>query len=52
MLMTVFTPAGTITLVAMAGVEDVEVGAAAVEVGAAVIDELDWPTTVTRTVIV
>lgn len=48
MLITVFTPAGTTTLVARAGVEDVEagaaaveVGAAAVEVGAAVIDELD-----------
>lgn len=39
-------------LVATAGIEDVEVGAAAVDVGAAVIDEVDGPTTVTRTVIV
>lgn len=59
MLITVFIPAGTTTPVARAGVEDVEAGAAAVEVGeeavergAAVTDELDWPTTVTSTVIV
>lgn len=44
MLMTVFTPAGTVTAVARAG-EDVEVAEA-------VADEVEAPTTVTRTVTV
>lgn len=48
MLMTVLIPAGTVTLVARAGVEAVEVAANPVDVGAA-LRELDGPTTVTRT---
>lgn len=49
MLRTVLIPAGTVMPVARGGVEEADVRAGTVEVGAAVMEEVDWPTTVTST---